>query len=206
MRSKFSSLVFALASGLALWGCYPDGPEYYEDTDVTFTQYDSEFDFASRQTYALPDRIVVDVEIDNGDTTYVYMRDVYATPILQTIDANMSEYGWTKVAISANPDVVLTPAAFKNTTYFYSYWYDWWWGGWYPGWGWYYPPYYTISSITTGSMVINMADPNIDNPIDRAPVTWMMIGNGLASGSDNINRMIEAIDQAFAQSPYLKTN
>ncbi|GAB3222057.1 DUF4136 domain-containing protein [Algoriphagus aestuariicola] len=206
MKSKFSTLMLVFAAAIGLWSCYPDGPDYYEDTDITFTQHDSEFDFASRQTYALPDRIVVDVEIENGDTSYVYMRDVYATPILQTIDAKMSEYGWTKVAISASPDVVLTPAAFKNTTYFYSYWYDWWWGGWYPGWGWYYPPYYTISSITTGSMVINMADPNVDNPVDRAPVAWMMIGNGLASGSNNVSRITDAINQAFEQSPYLKTN
>lgn len=198
--------MLVLTSGLALWGCYPDGPEYYEDTDVTFTQHDTDFDFSSRQTYSMPDRIVVDVEIDNGDTSYVYMKDIYATPILQSIESNMSNYGWTKVAINASPDVLLTPAAMKNTTFYYSYWYDWWWGGYYPGWGWYYPPYYTISSITTGSIVINMADPNVDNPVDRAEVAWMMIGNGLASGANNVSRITGAIDQAFAQSPYLKTN
>ncbi len=195
-----------MASGLALWGCYPDGSEYYEDTDITLTQHDTNFDFGSRQTYSLPDRIVVDVEIEDGDTTFVYMKDIYATPILQSIESNMSNYGWTKVAISASPDVLVTPAAMKSTTFFYSYWYDWWWGGWYPGWGWYYPPYYTISSITTGSMIITMADPNVDNPIDRAGAAWMMVGNGLASGANNVSRMTKAIDQAFAQSPYLKTN
>ncbi|GAA0878650.1 hypothetical protein GCM10009119_16180 [Algoriphagus jejuensis] len=206
MKRKFSKLLLVLAGGLGLWGCYPDGPDYYEDTDITLTQFDAEFDFASRQTYAIPDKIVVDVEIKDGDTTFVYMRDIYATPILQSIESNMSNYGWTKVAISATPDVLITPAAMKNTTFFYSYWYDWWYGGWYGGWGWYYPPYYTISSITTGSMIITMADPNIDNPIDRAGAAWLMVGNGLASGANNVTRMTDAIDQAFEQSPYLKTN
>lgn len=199
--------MLVLAAGIGLWGCYPDGPDYYEDTDVTLTQYDVEYDFASKQTYSLPDRIVVDIEIEDGDTSYVYMRDVYATPILQAIEANMSNYGWTKVAIGANPDVLLTPAAIKNTTFFYSYWYDWWYGGWWGwGWGWYYPPYYTISSITTGSMIINMVDPHVDTPVDLSPVTWMMIGNGLVSGANDVSRITDAIDQAFEQSPYLKTN
>lgn len=58
---------------------------------------------------------MIDVEIDNGDTTYIYMKHVYANSILQAIDANMSAYGWSKVAISADPDVLLTPAAIKNT-------------------------------------------------------------------------------------------
>lgn len=205
-KSNFSRLLLAFAGSLALWSCYPDGLEYYEDTDVIFTQYDVDFDFGARQTYALPDKIVVDVEIEDGDTSFVYMKDIYATPILQAIENNMTNYGWTKVAISARPDMLLTPAAMKNTTVFYSYWYDWWYGGWYGGWGWYYPPYYTISSYTTGTVVISMADPNIDNAVDRSEVSWLMVGNGLVSGTADVTRATDAIDQAFEQSPYLKTN
>lgn len=51
-----------------------------------------------------------------------------------------------------------------------------------------------------------MADPNVENHVDQAEVAWMMIGNGLASGSNNTSRITTAIDQAFAQSPYLKLN
>lgn len=203
MKSNFSRVLLAAAAGLVLWGCYPGGADYYEETDLTFTQYDVEFDFSARQTYSIPDKIVVDVEIDNGDTTYIYMKDVYAKPILQSIESNLSNYGWTKVNISQKPDVVLTPAATKNTTVFYSYWYDWWYGGWYGGWGWYYPPYY-VSSYTTGTVFITMADPNIDNPINSSKVAWMMAGSGLASGTGDITRITNAIDQAFEQSPYLK--
>lgn len=203
MKSNFSRVLLAAAAGLVLWGCYPGGADFYEETDLTFTQYDVEFDFSARQTYSIPDKIVVDVEIDNGDTTYIYMKDVYAKPILQSIESNLSNYGWTKVNISQKPDMVVTPAATKNTTVFYSYWYDWWYGGWYGGWGWYYPPYY-VSSYTTGTVFITMADPNIDNPINSSKVAWMMAGSGLASGTGDITRITNAIDQAFEQSPYLK--
>lgn len=196
----------ALATSLVMWGCYPDGADYYEDTDITYTQYDVEFDFGTQSTFALPDKIVIDVEIKNGDTTYVYMKDSFALPILQTIRSNMGAYGWSEVNINSNPDVVLSPAAMKNTTVFYSYWYDWWYGGIYGGWGWYYPPYYTVSSFTTGTVLITMADPSVDNPVNRSEISWLMVGNGLASGTNDLSRITDAIDQAFKQSPYLKIN
>jgi hypothetical protein len=35
---------------------------------------------------------------------------------------------------------------------------------------------------------------------------WLAAANGLLSGSVDITRVNKAIDQAFTQSPYLKTN
>lgn len=51
-----------------------------------------------------------------------------------------------------------------------------------------------------------MADPNIENPINLSRAAWTMVGNGLLSGSGDIDRATDAIDQAFIQSPYLKLN
>lgn len=116
-----------------MWGCYPSGPDYVEDLDVVYTTYNDKYDFASKSTYSMPDKIVVDVQIDKGDTTYVYMKDKFATPILEAIDKNMKDKGWTKVDISKNPDLLVSPAAISSTTYYYSYWYDWYYGGYYGG-------------------------------------------------------------------------
>jgi hypothetical protein len=201
--------LFVAAASLVLAACYPDGPEYAEDTDVVITSFDEEYNFSEKQTFAMPDQIVVDVEIDEGDTIYEYMADKFATPILETIQANMEDLGYTRVDVEDNPDLLLTPAGFTSTTYFYSYWYDWWYGGyWGWGWGWYYPPYYTVSSYTTGSFVMVLADPNqaADSPINRSPTIWLSAANGLVSGAYNISRITDSIDQAFEQSPYLKTN
>jgi hypothetical protein len=157
----------------------------------------------------MPDQIVVDVEIEDGDTTYVYMKDVFADQILAAIDDNLQSRGWQKVTLAQQPDVVVTPAGMKSTTYFYSYWYDWWYGGWYGGyWGWYYPPYYTVSSYTTGSLIITMSDPNVDedSPILESQAAWVMAANGLFTGSYDLDRVTDAIDEAFEQSPYLKVN
>jgi Domain of unknown function (DUF4136) len=201
-------LLLMAAMPVVLLSCYPAGPEYVEDVDVTYTTYDQEFDFQSRSTYAMPNEIVVDVEIEDGDTTYIYMKDVFAEPILAAIEDNMEANGWERVGLAATPDVVITPAGISSTTYFYSYWYDWWYGGWYGGWGWYYPPYYTVSSYTTGSMIITMADPNVedDSPINQSQTAWIAVGNGLFSGAYDLSRVTDAIDEAFDQSPYLKLN
>lgn len=206
MKQQVSKILFAFSMAAIIVRCYPAGPDYVEDLDLVYTTHDESYDFKAQNTYALPDKIVKDIKIDNGDTTFVYMKDTYAKPILDAIDANMSALGWSKVDISAQPDVLVTPGAITSTNYYYSYWYDWWYGGWYGGWGWYYPPYYTVSSYTTGTLIITMADPNSDSAIEQSPATWVAALNGLLTGSYSTSRVLELIDQAFAQSPYLKTN
>jgi hypothetical protein len=206
MNRLFKLLLYPSLAVLLFAGCYPGGADYTEDLDVVYTTFDDQYDFQAAGTYAMPDQIVIDVEIDNGDTIYEYMKDIYATPILQRIDANMANLGYQKVDVSAGPDLLMMPAAISSTTYFYSYWYGWWYGGWYGGWGWYYPPYYTVSSYTTGSMIMTLSDPNSDNPINQSPVSWIGVMNGLLANNYDINRVLEGIDQAFEQSAYLKTN
>ncbi|TDQ18423.1 uncharacterized protein DUF4136 [Algoriphagus boseongensis] len=186
-------------------GCYPGGIQFYEDTDIVYTTSKEEFDFNSRSTYAMPDKIVIDVEIKDGDTTYIYMKDQFAQPILQNIASNLQNYGWNRVGINQKPDMVMTPSATKSTTVFYSWWYDWWYGGWYPGWGWYYPPYYNVSAYTTGTVILNFSDPDDTNIVGESPTAWLMVGNGLMSNSNDVTRVTKAIDQAFVQSPYLNT-
>jgi Domain of unknown function (DUF4136) len=204
MKRILSKMLLTAVTGVFLLGCYPAGPEYVEDLDVVYSTYNETYDFKAKNTYAMPDKIVVDVKIDNGDTTYVYMKDKFATSILNAIETNMTSLGWTRVNISATPDVLVTPAAWTSTTYFYSYWYDWWYGygGWY---GWYYPPYYSVSSYTTGTMAIVIADPNEETPTGRTETKWLAAINGLYSGAYDVNRINTYINQAFAQSPYLNT-
>ncbi len=201
MKTKLATVLPIM---VLLGACYPKGPDYVEDADVVATSYDVKYDFKAKSTFAMPDKIVVDVTIDRGDTTYEYMLPAFATPILAAIQSDMEKYGWQRVDIDEDPDVVLTPAGISSTTYFYSYWYDWW----YYGWGWYYPPYYTVSSYTTGTLLMVLADPSqaANSPINRSQAVWTAAGNGLLTGYYDITRATDAIHQAFAQSPYLKTN
>jgi len=55
-------------------------------------------------------------------------------------------------------------------------------------------------------MIIVIADPNVASPINQTQAAWLAVGNGLFTGAYDLNRVKNSIDQAFAQSPYLKTN
>jgi len=205
MKHKLISLVLFASLGL-LWGCYPEGPEYVDELDIVYSNYDANYDFQSKGTYSLPDKIVKITGDDEADIEYV--DDVYALPTLARIDQNMQTLGWTKVAADV-ADVQLLPATWTTTTVFYwGYWGDYWcwYYPYYCGGGWYYPYYPTTTSYTTGTVMITMTDPKEENPAKITRAVWISAMNGLFQGTYNMTRINNAIDQAFEQSPYLKTN
>lgn len=202
MKNKLPILVATLS--IFLLGCYPQGPEYTEDLDVVLTYFQDGYDFNSKSKYARPDKIVkVTGNLQEGDDPE-YIPDATAALILAEIDKNMEDLGWTEVDVSEDPDLLLTPASWETTTiiYWYDYWY-WWWGGYYPGWG-YYPGY--VSSYTTGTLVMGLIDPTEVGANGNPVVQWTGAINGILTGSYNATRVNKGIDQAFTQSPYLKTN
>jgi len=187
-------IIFLMAS------CYPAGIEYYDETDLVYTNYTETFDFASKGTYAMPDKIVkITGNLSDGEEPE-YVQEPYNTQILSKIESNMTALGWTKAADPENADLTLIPAVWTNTTvvYWYDYWC--WYYYYYCGWGWYYP--YT-SSYTTGTMVMALVAAG-DDYIEPSNV-WTGAINGLLSGSYDVSRVNKGIDQAFTQSPYLNT-
>jgi hypothetical protein len=201
-------LIFFLTGAFLLWGCYPQGPDYIEEMDIVVTKHNEEYDFTTKGTYAMPDKIVkITGSLAEGEEPD-FMPQVTADKILARIAQNMTSLGYSKVDISANPDLVLAPASWETTTisYWYDYWY-WWWGGYYPGWGWggYYPPVYW-TSYTTGTLLMNLVDPDQvganGNPINQ----WSGAIQGILTSTYNATRVNTAIDKAFTISPYLKTN
>ena len=135
-----------------------------------------------------------------------YIPPANATSMLNQMIANMTALGYTKVDISATPDLILAPAAIETTTI--SYWYDYWgwyWGGYYPGWG--YPGYgypVYVTSYSTGTLTMNLIDPKILGGDGNPVIQWTGAPNGILTSSYDANRVTKLIDKAFAQSPYLK--
>ena len=198
---SLAAIVFLLTQ------CYPEGPEYIEELDLVYSNYDPAADFTAKQTYAIPDKIMkIDDDLVAGDDPN-YLNEIYAGPMLDRINQNMSTNGWQKVEKDENPDVLLAPVAIElTTTVYYGYggYWDWWYGGWY---GWYYP-YPVTTSYSTGSLVVTMLDAKNLSPDDKMPAVWNFIVNGLLEGSTSeFNaRYTKGINQAFTQSPYIKIN
>jgi hypothetical protein len=185
---------------LLMVSCYPDGLEYYEETDIVYTNYTESFDFASKGTYAIPDKIVkITGNLADGESPE-FIKEPYNSQILGKIESNMTALGWTKATDPENADLTLMPAVWSNTTvvYWYDYWC--WYYYYYCGWGWSYPSYTTY---TTGTMVMTLVASG-DEYIEPSSV-WTAAINGLMSGVYDITRVNASIDQAFEQSPYLDT-
>jgi len=167
---------------------------------------------------------------DTTDKTPIEGQDL----ILSQIAKNMQSYGYTRIYPDDNspePDVMVTASAIMTTTVSVGWWYPYYpgWGwGWYwwkkspeqtsywypyypgyypPGWGWGGVPYY--STYTTGTLMLEMANPEDYRIVDGdtvVPLYWAGGLNGILSGSSNEARVKKGIDQLFIQSPYLNNN
>ena len=209
-QSKWVAILLVVILG----GCYPEGAEYYEEVDLVYTNYSSEYDFAAKKTYAIPDSVIKitgeNLEDPDGNGKPGFVASSYSTVILDELKKNMAAYGWTLVPKNANPNVFLLPSTTTTTNLYYYY--DWGYWGWYypgynPGWGWYYPYYPAyVTGYRSGSVFVQMIDGATHVAGEYIPVVWTGILNGLAEGGTaNLTARIQTgIGKAFAQSPYLK--
>ncbi len=190
-------------------GCYPKGPEYYSDLDLTVTDYDMDYDFGNQKKYFLADTVeyitnIEDSELDPADVQ----------KLLQEIETNFSSRGYMRLDPADIDDaefvITVSVIASENTSV-----------GWVPGypcywgcWGGYYPPYwggYYSYSYTTGSVIMNWFDPQVPPvPVEGTelqPIHWVATFNGMVSSSteNNAGRIESGIKQAFTQSPYIQS-
>ncbi len=177
---------------------------------LVYTDYDSEADFAAFETFYIPDSILV---IGNNKKTE-YWKDENALEIVATVAAEMEAAGYLPVAEKADADLGIQLSYVERETYFVGY--DspyWWWNYpyyWTPGYwgdwlGWHYP-YYVYYGYTAGSLLLEMVNLGAaQTESKRLPIVWDSFIGGLLTSSTSLNqqRTLEAVEQAFAQSPYL---
>jgi len=215
------------ASILMISSCYPnDNDISISDSDIVMTAYNDSVGFTTLKTYFMTDTVYT-VRDDTSDHSLIDYND----QIISTIASNMSAMGYTRVYAGNTdvPDVKVAAVAIQTTNVSVSYWYPYY-GGWGWGWGWYwksssrgtdyyygYPGYYYpgywgypyYSTYTTGTLLIEMANPNDYRVVDGDTVTPIYWGAGvtgvLSSGSD-LSRVTNGIDKAFELSPQIKSN
>ena len=197
MKTKLGFLI--LGMGLMLnMSCtkYPPSSDRLLEDLVVFTQYDTKIDFNNYKTYSIGATIM---KVTDKDT--VPLTGQTADAILAQVDQNMKARGFVKTVGVAKPDLGIEVMYYQNTTvYTYSYGY----------WGYYYPyyPYYPVyySSYTTGMANIQMMDlKNADETTHRAPIRWNAFIRGLLTGTHTTTEITGRVDQAFTQTPQIKT-
>jgi hypothetical protein len=211
---KATPAVHALVAAglLAATGCvpYPSSSDIV-DQDIVISHYNDKANFGSYKTFALPDKIPVLKENELGQTDVTYQD---APEIIAAVRRNMVARGYTEVtqAPGATVDLAVGMAAVSNTIqiysgsycYYYSYWY------------WYYPcyptyPYY--SSYNARTFVLDIADAKAeaankptDGGVNPAGIIWSNWLYGVVSSNYTweVSQIVSGIDEAFAQSPYVK--
>jgi hypothetical protein len=186
-----------------LQACFPFGPENIEDFDIVGTFYDENENFSTFETYAMPDTII---HVDNSGVVSPPTND-YDALILSQVAANMGAIGYERVDNPDDASMILTLAIAKEgynlgNTYDYGDYY----GPGYDGYG--SGGYYNTGSeyqMETGTLLMNLADHKDSD--STKPSMWLAIINGVTEQSftNTSRRLIELINQAFVQSPYLGT-
>jgi len=196
---------FLIMAGLS--ACYTDYGMTTSDYDVVTTLYDKNYNFSADQTYFMPDTIQhILAEGEKDDISRKY--DSF---ILDQVASQMNLRGFRRITdvTQEEPDVAILLAVTTKENYVaYANYY---WGGYWPGyggWGGYYPWYggTTVYSYSTGTLFINMLDPERANDDDKLiPTVWVGAVNGLLgdSATNTRVRLSNSIGQAFIQSPYL---
>ena len=209
MKKEFLVLLMA---PLAFTSCEKDADtDKLDNNFVVYTNYDKNASFSAFNTYYLPDSILIIGDKKEAE----YWNDENAQLIISTYAANMANRGYVRTDNKEEADLGLQVSYVKSTYFVTNYGQpQWWWG--YPGywdtpywgnWGDWYYPYAVTYTYSTGSFVTEML--NLDAPQGlnaQLPVLWTAYMSGLLSGSTsvNVNRAIEAVNQAFTQSVYLK--
>ena len=141
--------------------------------------------------------------------------DDNALEIVNTVAGRMNAAGYTRTDDKEAANVGLQLSYVQKVTYFVGYDYPYWWWYypyyWTPGYwgdwlGWHYP-YRVYYGYTAGSLLIEMLDLEADQQSGKKlPVIWDSYIGGLLTSSESLNlqRTVDAVEQAFDQSPYLK--
>ena len=201
-----SSLVLVLAA------CHKE--PYSQDSDGEYLVYTApakDVTFSDYRTFDIADSVLV---IGQGPKSY-YSQSNNALALIQSFRANMEKLGY--IYLPSNPDAELgIQLTYIEETEKYVQYYDdpyWWmdypgywpagyWGNWT---GWYYP-YPVTYTYTTNALVTDMVDLTAPDTDGKLKIVWSCYIGGPASSSINydVKRMQSSINQAFAQSPYLK--
>lgn len=180
---------------------YPNDTERLSEDLAVATKVDTQVDFNDYKTYAIFESVI---KITDQDTTVV--NTPAANLVLEQFRQNMAARGFQAADEASEADLGIMVLYFENTNiyYYYDYYY---WG--YPDWGYYYPYYPPVyyGSYTVGVLVTELLDlKNPDTGNQKITIRWSVFIRGLLTGTVSNADITRSIDQAFEQTPTLRTN
>ncbi len=171
---RIKSLLFLTGGALLmLTSCYKSETVYYDELDVTLTNYEVEFNFSSYTSFAMPDSTILKTNYLTDEEIEEFFADGGTSEkTLELLRSKFEESGYTFDESYDNADFVAVPtilmveqqgASYYPPGWWWGYpgfgWGGGWWGGWwgYPGYGW-GPGYIQYYSYKVGTIVLEMVD------------------------------------------------
>lgn len=175
------------------------------DEFVVVTNYDTEADFSSYATYAIPtDTIGFLTNTDRNDTLMLQSEYDFPRPVLEKIKSELNKRGYTRVARNENPDLGVTVTLVNDYNLFQQVIYP---SGYYSGYygygSWFYYPYVNTYAYNTGVLVIELVDLKNRNAQNQVKVIWNSYMGDVYATNTPREDAVDAIDQAFVQSAYI---
>lgn len=206
-------ILFLSAAVLLLAACHKE--PYPQDGDNGYLVYTSpgkDVNFKNYKTFDIADSLLIIGEKDKP----VYSQTQSALALIQAYRINMEKAGF--IYTPSNPDADLgVQLTYVIKTERYVKYYDdpYWWldypgywpSGYWGNWTGYYYPRPVVYTYTTNALladIVNLTGEQEEGkPLE---VLWTSYIGGPASSSlqQDVQRLTSAVDQAFAQSPYLK--
>lgn len=183
----------------------PDNLKLFDQLVVS-TNYDTTAAFNSYTTYAISTDTIGFYSSNSNDTILVQSSSTnYPRPVLQQVQKNLDALGYTRVAKQDDPDIGINVYVVNDLnlfqqvnypSYYYPYYY-----GYNPYY--YYYPYISTYAYNTGALVVEVVDLRDVTPDNKVKVVWTAYMGDVYSTVDLVQQSLDAIDQAFVQSPYL---
>lgn len=172
---------------------------------IVSTSLDQTANFGSYKTFYIADT----VEYIGGIGSDSIIVGPKAAQLVGAVKTNLAARGYTFVGRNSSPDLGLTLTAIKDVTVLISSYPGWWDGYWgcyyycYP----YYYPWTSVYTYTTGTVILNMYDLKNAGSTHQVKAVWNTTGLGAlgTSGTSNVQLGVDALNQGFVQSPYVKT-
>ena len=197
---------------LAAFACQKEPYADVDDDYLVYTSPGKNATFASYSTFDLADSLLIIGQSKNPE----YSQSNNALALIQAVRTNMENLGYIYTPDNPNADLGIQMTYVVKTERYVQYYNDpYWWldfpGYWSPGYwgnytGFYYPYPVTYTYSTNALMIdmVNLTTPKTGN--EALEVVWSAYIGGPSSGNANydVDLMKNAINQAYAQSAYLK--
>ena len=206
------NLISLIGFSLLMWSCQqePDDIRLLDDLVVS-TNYDTET-FGSGAsttpqyaTYAIPkDTIGFITNTDPDDTIRTYSTSFkYPRLVIDAVKTNMAANGYELVDLDQNPDLGVNVYIVTDLNLFQQVVYPNYYSSYYGYGGYYYYPYVQTYAYNTATLVVELIDLKNRNG-NKVKVVWNAYMGDVINSVDYEQQSVDAIHQAFVQSPYLK--